>query len=300
MTHTKRPLPDCGFTLIELLVVISIIALLIGILLPALGAARRSAQSIVCMSNSRQIGTASTTYTTDNKEFYVRYREVYSPGGYPSASYGSWWTAVFFNEGYMPDLNGYTCPSLESKEYILEADPETPNHAFWAFPHYGMNSSNIGIIQRQSGFNFYEYTELGTVPSGPNAGKTGVRLSLSARIGDLTKSSQTIYFMDTAQKTGPSEFRGSCFVFDYVSTNIAGHPYGNPHPRHNMTANTTFADGHSEGIKLTTGDVHPLIKRSEIYGLDDLTNYDDNELSDARYHENNRWTIDGKPRPGQF
>lgn len=56
-----------AFTLIELLVVISIIALLIAILLPALSAARRSAMVSQCLSRQKQIGIGVYAYATDNK-----------------------------------------------------------------------------------------------------------------------------------------------------------------------------------------------------------------------------------------
>ena len=57
-----------AFTLIELLVVISIIALLIAILLPALGAARKSAQNMQCLSNQRQMGIGLTGYALEHKQ----------------------------------------------------------------------------------------------------------------------------------------------------------------------------------------------------------------------------------------
>ncbi|MEX0887685.1 MAG: prepilin-type N-terminal cleavage/methylation domain-containing protein [Phycisphaeraceae bacterium] len=58
-----------GFTLIELLVTISIMAILIGLLLPALGAARRHGRSIACLSNVRQIALAATMYADDHDAY---------------------------------------------------------------------------------------------------------------------------------------------------------------------------------------------------------------------------------------
>ncbi len=58
-----------GFTLIELLVVISIIALLIAILLPALASARQTAQSISCLSNQRQLTLAAIAFSVEHDDY---------------------------------------------------------------------------------------------------------------------------------------------------------------------------------------------------------------------------------------
>ena len=90
-THTRKP---NAFTLIELLVVVSIIAILISILLPALGQARAQAKKVLCMSNMRQIGLGISLYVTEaSDDKYPQQRSDFGLGNQGQLG-GHWWAAI--------------------------------------------------------------------------------------------------------------------------------------------------------------------------------------------------------------
>ena len=122
-----------AFTLIELLVVISIIALLIGVLLPALSAARQAGRSSTCKSNMRQIGAAFMAYAIDfkglwpNEDEYVctffqnqNYCDRYYPQ-YPSSEFP---IRLEMGDRYLSNLEAVLCPEHLSMDPQLASDAE--------------------------------------------------------------------------------------------------------------------------------------------------------------------------------
>ncbi|WP_432800341.1 type II secretion system protein [Poriferisphaera sp. WC338] len=100
-----------AFTLIELLVVISIIALLVGILLPALTSAREQARRAMCLTNQRQITIAALSYAVDHQGEVPRSSDIEYQIPY-----------IFRAESFVVPMRGYISESFEEILYCASQD----------------------------------------------------------------------------------------------------------------------------------------------------------------------------------
>ena len=188
-----------GFTLIELLVVMVIIALLVGLLLPALGSARDMARTTACKNNLRQIGMAMYLYCSENRGYFP-----------PAAEDGYWgggnlkrWCGVrpdtssdfdpsksvlnSFLMGKAKEL--FTCPSF--RDYLSRDNDD----------QYVDASGNGGAFESGAGGYGYNQAHVGSRIC--KYGYTQMGFSHTARDTEFPLKSEVIVITDAAMVQAP-------------------------------------------------------------------------------------------------
>lgn len=248
-----------GFTLIELLVVISIIAVLVAILLPALAGAPRSARTTQCASNIRQLAIANTAYSIDHDERYV-------PGAANFLANLDRWHGKRGNTAaaFKPE-DGPLWPYFETDE--LKQCPE-------------FNRGNEFELGFESGNGGYGYNRLyvGTDTLDP---VQALSSTLGALASQFAKPTDTVMFTDAAfAQPGPLRRIEYSFAEPPKFGNTDADP--SVHFRHQGTANTAWLDGHvtNEPLDFTRGNIYGVSPGQNEsldigwFGTDDNTLFD--------------------------
>jgi len=142
-----------GFTLVELLVVIGIIAVLIGILLPALNGARRAAYQVTCASNLRQMGIATVMYINEFKHY-----PGHASRNTPGQEFAVWPTRL---RKYMKGNQGvFRCPAADPARFDWLPNQTKPPVAIAKDSGYGYNPGE-SLLLRDNGNFSYGYNDWG-------------------------------------------------------------------------------------------------------------------------------------------
>jgi prepilin-type N-terminal cleavage/methylation domain-containing protein/prepilin-type processing-associated H-X9-DG protein len=217
-----------GFTLIELLVVIAIIAILAGMLLPALSKAKAKAQSTACLSNMRQIGFAHRFYTDAHDGEFVQLTKAVRPPADAILPWGNTWWPDLLQKELGRNTQIHSCPSLK--------DPKSFG--------IGMNHPELG--------HFLE-TAWKVKESDIVSPSTTVIFADSGLLKNPREKDPDKWFVDPKHK-GPSVYFRTPNNEPWYTTS----PH-RIHNRHGSTANVAHVDGHAESARTSSiGFQYPL------------------------------------------
>ena len=230
-----KPRRRAAFTLIELLVVVSIIALLVSILLPALSRARAQAKQVVCLSQMQQIGLALQMYGHDNNDFVVSGR-FHNGGDWHSVN--TWYSNLtpYLNTHQKKKEKCYIMPEIEAMEYNrVWTDLVCPSEK------HPVISTYQGVSIRTCGIN----VAINALPGTAYVDGYGLQDWDSGRtrkIARVRSPSSVAAFCDTRDV----EYTGGAHN---LLLEAYGHVVDDYLPvRHSNGYNVTFVDGHSASV----------------------------------------------------